>query len=195
MKIIFLDIDGVLNTSQTFYDICDEYEKTGIERVEIDEFRVALLKDICDQTGAQIVLTSSWRNRWYTTNFLPIKNLSQRIVEADNIFKKFNIKIYGITGKDKNGIRQNEIYEWLNNHPEVESFVIFDDETTFLTDFVGNELIKTSTLPDFEILMNMDNCTGILPEHVQIAINKLNENSKLKILNVPKSNDNLIKKN
>ena len=61
MKVIFLDIDGVLNTSQTFIEIDNEFIKTGKRRIEIDLDRVELLKEIVDATGAVIVLSSSWR--------------------------------------------------------------------------------------------------------------------------------------
>lgn len=63
MKIIFLDVDGVLNS--------DEYiEKTkklniqGIES-EVDPEKITLLRNAIVETGAKVVLSSSWR---YTKN-------------------------------------------------------------------------------------------------------------------------------
>ena len=61
MKIIFLDVDGVLNTSETFRRRRIEYEKTKKWNVEIDLDRVARLKYIINMTGAKVVLSSSWR--------------------------------------------------------------------------------------------------------------------------------------
>ena len=61
MKVIFLDIDGVLNSFQTFREIYYEHELTGFRRVAIDIDKVKLLKEIVDNTGALIVLSSSWR--------------------------------------------------------------------------------------------------------------------------------------
>ena len=40
MKVIFLDVDGVLNTEETFERNYQEYLKTGIRKEPIDEFRV-----------------------------------------------------------------------------------------------------------------------------------------------------------
>ena len=54
MKILFLDVDGVLN-----YDKCKA--RCGSFR-GIESEKVALLKQIIDATGALIVLTSSWRH-------------------------------------------------------------------------------------------------------------------------------------
>ena len=53
IKVIFLDIDGVLNCSTT-KDLCEFY--TGIE-----DKKVAILKQIVDATDAKIVLISTWR--------------------------------------------------------------------------------------------------------------------------------------
>ena len=59
MKIIFLDIDGVLNSEM--------YEwSRGEDRADnrIDLSRVRLLKDIVSATDAKIVLSSTWRLDW-----------------------------------------------------------------------------------------------------------------------------------
>ena len=58
MKVIFLDIDGVLNSRR--YDA--KRDKNG--NTNIDETRLPLVKRIVDATGARIVLSSSWRNDW-----------------------------------------------------------------------------------------------------------------------------------
>lgn len=47
MKIIFLDIDGVLN-----------YENS---KSKVEEEKVKLLKEIVGRTDAEIVLSSDWR--------------------------------------------------------------------------------------------------------------------------------------
>ena len=47
ISIIFLDVDGVLNTQET--------------NGTIDEEKVLMLKQIIDKSGAKIVISSSWR--------------------------------------------------------------------------------------------------------------------------------------
>ena len=49
MKVIFLDIDGVLNTNS--------------DR-EISDDKLKLLSELVSKTGADVVLSSSWRNWW-----------------------------------------------------------------------------------------------------------------------------------
>ena len=58
-KVIFLDVDGVLNCHST-KDKCGDY-------IGIDDKKVALLKEIVDATGAIIILVSSWKE-WWTNN-------------------------------------------------------------------------------------------------------------------------------
>ena len=57
MKVIFLDIDGVLN-----YSGCKE--KIGGIFFVNDE-RIKILKEIIDKTNAKIVLSSTWRSGWW----------------------------------------------------------------------------------------------------------------------------------
>ena len=59
MKVIFLDIDGVLN-SYEYFDKIENLNVQGIER-EIDVNKIKLLKRAVDETKAKVVLTSSWR--------------------------------------------------------------------------------------------------------------------------------------
>lgn len=49
VKVIFLDIDGVLNTNSD-RNISDE--------------KLIFLSELVSKTGAEIVLSSSWRNWW-----------------------------------------------------------------------------------------------------------------------------------
>ena len=175
MKVIFLDIDGVLNTSETYRKRREEYIKTKRWITEIDLHRVARLKYIINMTGAKVVLSSSWRlmGEFSDGEYISKSNLLKELLD---IFNSFGIKIYDITPHlDYGSKRDKEIMKWLKGK-DIESFVVIDDETSFLMEFVQNELIKTSFLPDGEMLMNMDDCTGLCEEHVNKAIAVLNSN-------------------
>ena len=56
IKIIFLDIDGVLNCATTTkrLDACFEFNF-------VDTRKVLRLRDIVERTGAKLVLSSTWR--------------------------------------------------------------------------------------------------------------------------------------
>ena len=172
MKVIFLDIDGVLNTYQTFKDINEEYKKTGIDRIEIDEFRLEFLKEIIEKTGAVVVLNSSWKNNCKMENGKYI-SLSKKMRQFIEILSKHNISIYDFTLDFKTN-RQEAIYRWLEGK-NIESFIIIDDDPYHLDDFLGKELIKTSIVKDGKMIMNMDDAFGLSQIHIKEAIKKLNK--------------------
>jgi len=172
MKVIFLDIDGVLNTLETFKRNTIIYKETGKRLIEIDEFRVKYLKEIIDKTSAKIVLSSSWRTFFKKENdkIIPSNQKGHKLLE---ILNKYNIEIYDLTPYDKERYRQNEIETYLNEH-EVDEFIIIDDESYDLPKYIGKELIKTSTTLPYEMITNMNECLGLSEEHIEEAIKKLN---------------------
>lgn len=157
IRVIFLDIDGVLNN---FY---------SPQETQIDEFRVEYLKRIIDATGAKVVLTSSLRKSWNTKDFSLTPTASDLRKKQNELFGKYGIKIYGITPLDS-GDTQECIYAWLKMHPEVESFVVIDDETITCKDFIGTKLIKTSYLEDGEMIRDPRDCAGLQEYQVEEAI-------------------------
>lgn len=106
MKVLFLDIDGVLNCDTTQERIgVGRYAKfTGLDAALVKRFKDWLEgKDIC------IVLSSTWRTD---------PNCRQVILEA-------GIDCYDFT--DNLGKRSREVDNWLHNHPEVTHYAILDD--------------------------------------------------------------------
>ncbi len=170
MKVIFLDIDGVLNTGKTFIDIYEEYQKTKESRIEIDLEKVGYLKEIVDKTSAVIVLSSSWRlkGEMMDNKFVPRSKKMQKFIK---ILDEYNLNIYDITPY-LDGNREKEIYTWLEDK-EVESFIIFDDEPSMIKSLCPY-LIKTSTIEDDEMLINIDDTIGLCHRHVEEAVTKLN---------------------
>lgn len=167
MKIIFLDIDGVLNNNlhaMELYKLLEDGKMTRDEYYstwDLPYDDTALpLKHIVDETGAKIVLSSSWRV--LPTN---VKKLSKKLKEYNlEIFDKtcHNVTVekavelgcditksyYGLEtyhgGKrtilSDRGI---EITEWLSRHPDVESYVILDDDIEDIEPFHPNNYVKT----------------------------------------------------
>ncbi len=168
MKVIFLDIDGVLNTQQTFKDIYEEYQESHKRRVELDEIRIAYLSEIVKKTNAYIVLISSWRIFGHMEDgiFVPT---NKRTVELQRLFAKYNIFIYDMTPFLES--REEEIREWLYNH-DVEEYLIIDDEAFNYNEEERERLIKTSfylkNAPDI----------GLSEKHINEAVKKLNLKKK-----------------
>lgn len=115
MRVIFLDIDGVLNSRQ--YDRCRKFEEGNI-----DESRLVLLKQLVDQTGAMIVLSSSWRRHWDPRGI----STDDTGLQLDSLFKRYGMILYDRTPEIDND-RAREIAAWLSDHQRTESFVILDD--------------------------------------------------------------------
>lgn len=119
MKVIFLDIDGVLNSRA--YD----RKRNWNEQSDIDETRLTLVKEIVDATEAKIVLSSTWRQHWDKKT----ECCDEDGQYINKTFAKFGLSIFdktpnlGITA-----LRRDEISKWMKETEEViDSFVIIDD--------------------------------------------------------------------
>ena len=155
MKIIFLDIDGVLNSRA--YD----RKRNWNEQTDIDETRLPLIKEIVDATNAKIVLSSTWREHWEKE-----PNLCKEDGRYINkTFVKYGLKVYDKTPNlGICAMRRDEIHKWITDSGEtIEAFVIIDDYRYGWGDLFGN-LVKTD--PNFGL--------GIEEEHVRKAISILN---------------------
>ena len=118
MKIIFLDFDGVMDTAYYNHVLskegnpgCDEYG------VVFDPNCIRNLKYIVDHTGADIVVTSSWKDLMTYQDFLEMwksRNLPGFIIDVTP----------SPFGKRKRG---DQIDEWLNECQVDCRYVIIDD--------------------------------------------------------------------
>lgn len=191
IKIIFLDIDGVLNgydlREHILYRLWKLVRNKKIKEFirkksfisDIDERRVKKLAKICKKTGAKIVISSSWRNNLLDKN-------GNRLMEFDDhkkfwkLMDKYRIEVIGktphSTAKSK---REDEILSWLSHNQDkydIENFIIFDDESSDLQCFVGSNLIKTSYDGYYGALRcKFGEFTGLENKHVKVAISKLNQ--------------------
>ena len=150
MKVIFLDFDGVLNSSQYLLrcEVCG---------VAIDPSRMVLLKQIVDAANAKIVLSTSWREHW--SKDLGCCNSTGVLI--NNIFSEYDLQVYDKT-PELHARREIEIKSWLDKHPEVKSFVVLDDRL-LSADYLNGHFIKTSNYLD-----------GLDETDVQKAIDILN---------------------
>lgn len=126
MKILFLDIDGVVNKRENYNPAI----KNNL--YPIDAYCAFLVGRIQLQTSCEVVLSSSWRH--YPE---AVQNVSERIVKLldKTGHHKWDGKIRHARGRDwPHELRGDEVNDWLKKHPEVEVYAILDDDSDFYDD-------------------------------------------------------------
>ena len=121
MKILFLDIDGVLCTLRAHYayarrrrGIIDSWDPVGAR----------VIKEVC-KSGVEIVISSSWRHYCVNpydksdkSNILGVRLSEHGLTE--HLHKDWKTGVSGSRGK--------EIRQWLNKHADVDKFIVLDDD-------------------------------------------------------------------
>jgi hypothetical protein len=190
MKILFLDVDGVLNSEAFLRKLDEQHRQLGhtdssspkytgereqpgliactCYRLEnqIDRDAIARLNRLVAQTGAKIVISSSWR-------LLLDPPELHRVLAGHGLVAE----IIGETPDGPNDpeiraelrdsdriFRGHEIDAWLRKHPEVERWVILDDSGDMVMH--KNRLVQT------------DCQEGLLDEHVDLAIRVMSWDGK-----------------
>jgi len=127
MKILFLDIDGVLNSGRTlaaFGGYPHDFSSQGMGK--FDPVAIGLIQKLCIQTSCEIVLSSTWR-------------IDHTCVQAANAL---DLPIIASTPILNNTARGFEINAWLTEHPEVQCYAIVDDIDAML-DFQKPFFVQT----------------------------------------------------
>ena len=123
IKVIFLDVDGVLNNENHILKLVELLGKEqyfqlhkDLGEMPFDYQSCILLHGLINKTGAEVILSSTWR-------------ISTEHIEA---LEKFA----GIKIKDKTPVsytkRGREIQQYLNAHNEITNYVIIDDDDDML---------------------------------------------------------------
>jgi histidinol phosphatase-like enzyme len=136
MKLLFLDIDGVMNTD-FHYVRSDKHPD-----LEFDPEAIKTLEDVIIETDCKIIISSSWRK-------------SRTVAELKEIFSHYGEIISKvIVGKTGNFPRvcqrQDEIKLYLEYYKndkkiEVESFVVIDDEVEYDIYDLPNNTVSTKS--------------------------------------------------
>ena len=123
MKVIFLDIDGVLNVASKNRD---EFGQIFTERF------VNNLSFIIACTKAKIVISSTWRMRGldWIKQLWEHRNLPGEVIgittDCAKLIAKEKFEFHDQVE------RGHEIQEWIDEHPELSSYVILDDDNDML---------------------------------------------------------------
>jgi hypothetical protein len=126
VKVIFLDFDGVLNSVSFHTKLAKDEVVYDGQTPPLDRAAVEVLNKVVRQTGAMVVVSSTWRKGSSRTQ------LSGWLKDAG-----FEGVVIGATGTIHNAPRGHEIQEWLDQRPQVHEhrfgpvthFVILDDDT------------------------------------------------------------------
>lgn len=122
-RVLFLDFDGVLNSMRYFERVTgqrDGITLAAFTRSQFDPEAVERLNKLLDQTGAAVVVSSSWRLAYKRTQLCDLLN------EVG-----FRGKVLGMTPNLMTDTRAKEIAAWLGEHrKKVGAFAIVDDDHT-----------------------------------------------------------------
>ena len=120
MKVLFLDIDGVVCLHEE--GVVNWGDNTADD--VFDEQCCRRLKEIIDRTGCKLVLSSFWR------------------LEEKDIFNM--LEQFRPFGKTPLMVRRgDEIKAYLSQYPEITSFVAVDDEDFANDDFPASKIVLT----------------------------------------------------
>lgn len=125
-KVIFLDIDGVVCTRRVHV----AYKDSGTWH-RPDPVAVRLLNRLCADTGAVVVISSSWRN---TDSRGDIEAMLRRGGFSGRFHDDW------ATPSLVGGFRGDELAAWLAAHPETGAWVALDDGRDF---HPGQNLVLT----------------------------------------------------
>lgn len=162
IKVIFLDIDGCLNSYLYYIDDRNPGNLNGQEG-DIDPLCVERILRIVKETGAKVVISSDWRISWEGT----LMRLERMGLTRDIVVDKTPELVWTRIANDyfdEDGYeysRGREIDMWLQSHPECTNYVIIDDRTDFTDE----------QQPHF---VHVNSYCGLTDDNADIAIMTLN---------------------
>lgn len=153
MKVIFLDIDGVLN---------DNDSKTRcMGYIGIDDKKVKLLSNITYNTNAVIVLTSTWKMHWQNYDKEDQHEMGKYL---DRKLKRQRLSVLTKTC-NYGSHRGAEIIDFVQKH-SIDKWVVLDDE-------IFDDYEECGILPHLVKTSFYDG--GLKEEHIDAAIKLLND--------------------
>lgn len=143
-KVIFLDIDGVLNS-----DGWNAAHPADIAAgTLIDQEKVELLALLVKRTQTSLILHSGWR-MWFDGQLHPLRREAEKLV---SLLAGAGLSIAGTTPdlttaeirktRKFSLVKADEILAWLDAHPDVSSWVVLDD-LVLQHELVGAHQVKT----------------------------------------------------
>lgn len=128
--VIFLDFDGVLNTER-WHNQANREELKDEYGYRFDPIAVSNLRKIVDETGAAIVISSSWKCMGLATmqKMWKDRQLPGKVIDItpNSVSDEFLLNV-DLNDMDLLSIRGQEIKDWLMTNGGCDcKYVIFDD--------------------------------------------------------------------
>lgn len=137
-KIVFLDIDGVLNSSLSLYSGCSNNNKWSIDKNIISAY-----KKFSEKHNLKTVIISNWREKVQNNQEM------EKIIFDDC---GVNLNIHGLTPV-LNKKRGFEVEYYINNN-DIKNYVIIDDQANFLDNqldrFIKTDIALGMTIYDLK---------------------------------------------
>lgn len=129
MNVVFLDYDGVVNTPMWLPD-GSHCRYNFPEDNAVNNFQcVQWVSEFCEKYNYKIVVTSTWR---MDENYIDcLKNGGLRD----------NVEVLGATPISASHNRGEEITMYLEQHPDIDKYLIFDDEDYSLGDYIDKLIL------------------------------------------------------
>jgi hypothetical protein len=155
MKLIFLDIDGVINSTRTAIAHGGYPYKMPIERGlgKFDKTAIRLIRKLVKETGSKVVISSTWRGS----------------AKGVSCFDALGLPVIGMTPqRSPHGYERGyEIRDYLDEfmlnsepHDSLETYVIIDDDSDML-EVQKKHFVKVDSHNGFSFQNYMD-CSKIL---------------------------------
>lgn len=165
MKVIFLDIDGVLNSIESFEKTKKQYPNSEIRYDNPHPDHIQWLNKIVDETGAKVVISSTWRSEFSTMGFwrfLTLCGFRGEVIGKTpqlDTYRGTEIKCWLVAHQSKT--KRFADSQWYRHKEEVDSFVIIDDDSD-MEDMIDR-------------LVKVDGRIGLTEKEADEAINMLNK--------------------
>jgi len=174
MKVLFLDIDGVINTvgAELGFKYCLNKTRDKLKRLDsqadfFDPACLYYLREIVVKTGCRIVVSSTWRQGAELNemkSWFKCTEIADAIIDKTPVFYS-TTHPHLVDGRGRVQ-RGEEIRDWLKRHPEVTHYAVLDDDSDM--DVVYENYFQT------------DSYDGLKRKTCYQVINHLNSKNVLK---------------
>lgn len=121
VKGIFLDMDGVMNNETDFFEMRKYGHFHNTPGQVINRGKLAILQTLIENTDAKIIFTTAWRK-----DFTIDQLHDMFIARGWELPREVMIGITPVLYRSHN-YRGAEILKYKEDHPELETSIIFDD--------------------------------------------------------------------